>query len=189
MTDAATKVPRPCCGKCCSPFPKCCCFFSGDPHSLPLRTPPLSPAPFAVLVAVPPFILSQQLKGPRQGRLRAKAGRFGARHHLGATRGVWGPKKSSSQGPGELAPKKRARLRKAESEALAVKSPGAWVCSEERLLRGGLWSRDAEGSVSPRVSAERDSSEQPLWLNWGGKEEAGKGGRGITLRNLLVPNR
>lgn len=58
--------------------------------------------------------------------------------------------------------------------------------AQRRVVEPGV---DAEGSVSPRLSADRDSSEQPLWLNWGEKEAAGKGERGITLRNLLAPNR
>ena len=57
------------------------------------------------------------------------------------------------------------------------------------LPREGTRNGDAEGSVSPRLSLGLASEEQPLWLNWGGKEAVGEGGEGITLRSLLVPNR
>ena len=57
------------------------------------------------------------------------------------------------------------------------------------LPREGTRNRDAEGIVSPLLSPGLDSEEQPLWLNWGGKEAVGEGGEGITLRSLLVPNR
>lgn len=126
--DAAAKMPRPSCLKVCPPphFPNAVSFSLAIPHPLPLRPPPLPPAPFALLVAAPPGVLNQQ-KSSGQGQLGAKAGRFGARHPLGATSvGVLARLPARDQE--NLLPKCGGPLSKGEGEALVVNSPGAWLC-------------------------------------------------------------
>lgn len=163
MTDAAAKMPRPLPKRLLPPtptphpprLPKCCCFFSGDPHPLPLRSPPLPPAPFAILVAVSPGVLSQQQqqqqKGPGQGHLGAKAGRFGARQPLGATC-VWSPQKGSSLGPGELASKVRVpSFRREMVKPYPPFPPPQSSFQGPGFAQRGDLSRAAEGSVSPRL--------------------------------------
>lgn len=148
-------------------LPKYCCFFSGDSPPPAFSLP--SPQPRLLLAAVPPRVLSQR-KSAGQGQLGAKASRFGAPHPLGATcvgvlKGLQpGTRRARSQSAASAFGREKAK-----SPQSSPRGPGA-------LLREGARSRDAEGSVSPRLSLGRDS-EQPLWLNWGGKEAAGKGER------------
>ena len=135
MTDAAAKnafslsksLPPP------PPFPKYCGFFSGDSPPPAPTLPCLTPAPFALLVAVPPGVLSQQQK-----KLRARSAGSQNRHIWG-TLSPWyhkygGPKKASSQGPGELAPQVLGAEEPAFGRAWAKppqSSPGTRFCQEK----------------------------------------------------------
>lgn len=91
MTDAAAKnafslsksLPPP------PPFPKYCGFFSGDSPPPPLLSPALPPAPFALLVAVPPGVLSQQQqKAPGKVSWEPKQAYLG--HTISLVPQVWG---------------------------------------------------------------------------------------------------
>lgn len=138
MTDAAAKMPRSRCLKGCSPSSQTpLLFLLVIPTPLSLRSPPLPPALSAILVAVPPDVLSQQ-KSAGQGQLGAKAGRFGARYPLGVTR-VGVLRRPPARNPKARVPtfgREKANPRQSSSGV----GGGGRLCSEK--------ARVAEGSVT-----------------------------------------
>ena len=93
MTDAAAKndfsslsksLPHP------APFPNTVAFSLSIPHPLPLLSPALPPAPFALLVAAPPGVVSRQQQQKAPGRVSWEPRQAYLGHAISLVPQVWG---------------------------------------------------------------------------------------------------
>lgn len=169
---------------CRSPLPKYCGFSLAIPHPT-LLSPAPTPSPICSISCSPSGCFKSTTTKRSSGQ-----GQLGQNRHIWGTlslvpqvwgvlrrlqSGTWRTRSLSAGGGG-------ARLRKRVGKNPAVQS------RDPVPPREGTRNLDAEGTVSPRLFAGLDSEEQPLWLNWGGKEAVGRG-RDPAFTGLLVPNR